>query len=114
MYGFTGVDELYTRIDYVKSGKKMKSLIQKSGFSVKEVQDYLHLSCPQPIYRWFQGKALPTVNHLYALSNLLNVHMEEFFVMQAQNLVLYDLERIAGKKEQKRIQQYHLLAKCAV
>lgn len=44
---------------------------------MQDIQNYLVLSCPQPVYRWFQGKTLPSVDHLYALSRLLGVHMEE-------------------------------------
>lgn len=47
---------------------------------MKEIQELLHLSCPQPVYRWFKGQALPSVDHLYALSKLLCVHMEELLL----------------------------------
>lgn len=51
--------------------------MQRNGYSVKMLQEYLCLSCPQPIYRWIQGKNLPTVEHLYRLSRLFGVHMED-------------------------------------
>ena len=97
---------MYPIVDYIKSGEKMKELFKEAGMSVKEIQEYLHLSCPQPIYRWFKGKTLPTVNHLYALSHLLGVHMEELLVMQSQKIFLYDLERGNERKKKKRMQQY--------
>ena len=43
-------------------------------------QEYLHLSCVQPIYRWCKGLILPSVDHLFTLSELLNVYMEDFLV----------------------------------
>ena len=53
---------------------------------MRDIQKYLHLSFPQSIYRWFKGKILPSVEHLCALSRLLNVHMEEFLVLQEQSM----------------------------
>lgn len=72
--------EIYKNIDLKQSGQKMKWLLRQAGYDVKTVQHYLHLSCPQPIYRWFNGQILPSVDHLYMLSKLLGVHMEEFLV----------------------------------
>ena len=72
-----GTIDVYANIDMEQSGQKIKRMIQKSGYSVKEIQNYLHLSCPQPVYRWFHGQVLPTVDHLLMLSRLLGVHMEE-------------------------------------
>ena len=66
--------EGYPNLDLKQSGNLLRYQIRKSGYSV---QDNLVLSCPQPVYRWFQGKTLPSVDHLYALSRLLGVHMEE-------------------------------------
>ena len=56
--------------------------------SVKDIQMYLNLSCPQPIYRWISGKTLPSVDHLLALSEIFGVHMEEMLVKKQRILVL--------------------------
>lgn len=78
---------MYQPIDQIKTGMKLKKMLETAGYSVKDIQEYLHLSCPQSIYRWFKGKILPSVDHLYALSRLLNVHMEDLLVMQGENIV---------------------------
>ena len=78
---------MYQPIDQIKTGIKLKKMLETAGYSVKDIQEYLHLSCPQSIYRWFKGKILPSVDHLYALSRLLNVHMEDLLVMQGENIV---------------------------
>ena len=71
-------------IDQVKTGIKLKKMLKAAGYEVSDIQKYLHLSCPQSIYRWFKGKTLPSVEHLCALSKLLNVHMEDLLVLQEQ------------------------------
>lgn len=70
----------YPDIDMKKTGLLLKNRIFSAGYSVKDIQEKLGLSCPQPIYRWFKGLILPSVNHLFVLSQLLGVHMEELLV----------------------------------
>lgn len=38
----------YANIDMEKTGQLLKTTIQEAGFNVKYIQEYLHLSCPQP------------------------------------------------------------------
>lgn len=82
---------MYPLIDLEQTGIKLKSMIKAAGYDVKDIQQYLHLSCPQSIYRWFKGKILPSVEHLSALSLLLGVHMEELLVLKKQSVV-YDIQ----------------------
>ena len=67
---------MYEHIDMKKTGILLKYRIEKAGYTVKDIQKILQLSCPQPIYRWFKGMILPSVDHLYVLSRLLKVHMK--------------------------------------
>ena len=67
-------------------GILLKETIEKVGYTVKDIQKILHLSCPQPIYRWFKGIILPSVNHLYVLSRLLKLHMEDLLVPRQENI----------------------------
>ncbi len=73
----------YLSIDLAETGRHLEELINKSGISVKKIQSILHLSCPQPVYRWMRGQMLPTVDHLYVLAKLFSVHMEELLVQKS-------------------------------
>ncbi|MDE7332906.1 MAG: helix-turn-helix domain-containing protein [Lachnospiraceae bacterium] len=77
----------YPGIDMDRTGVHLKKLIRQKGYSVKDIQKMLNLSCPQPIYRWFKGQILPSVDHLFALSRFLDVHMEELLVPREELLV---------------------------
>lgn len=78
--------KIYPNIDMQRTGIRLKEFIQKSGYCVADIQEYLHLSCPQPVYRWFKGMILPSVDHLLMLSELLGVHMEELLVKKQNPL----------------------------
>ena len=64
-------------INPLKIGKNLKRCVDQMGYKVKDIQEYLCLECPQPIYRWFKGSTYPSIHHLYALSCLFGVSMNE-------------------------------------
>ena len=63
-------------IDMVQTGKNIKRLCRVRKISVRELQKYLHLTCIQTVYRWFEGRALPSIDNLLALSRLFGVPIE--------------------------------------
>lgn len=63
-------------VDRKKTGMRLKALLEVHGYTVAMVQEYLGLSCPQTIYRWFEGRNIPSVDNLYAMSYLLKVPMD--------------------------------------
>lgn len=97
----------YPNIDMIKTGKRIKQMIESAGYTPRMIQEELHLSCVQPVYRWYKGQVLPTVDHLLALSDLLKVHMEEFIVKKNPILFLYDVELYNWKDTQKRHKAYN-------
>lgn len=96
---------MYQPIDQVKTGIKLKMMLKAAGYEARDIQEYLHLSCPQSIYRWYKGKILPSVEHLCALSKLLNVHMEDFLVLQGQNTE-DDIAELSGDARAVRLLSY--------
>ena len=60
----------YPVIDIEKTGQNIKHIMQMKEMTVKDIQAFLELSTPQSIYHWFDGRNLPTLDNLYALSEL--------------------------------------------
>lgn len=96
----------YPNIDMQRTGALLKKKVEEAGYTVKELQEKLMLSCPQPIYRWFKGKVLPSINHLYALSQLLHVHMEELLVPESQMHIMINTWQTVPCAELTRIYSY--------
>ncbi|MDR0906005.1 MAG: transcriptional regulator [Oscillospiraceae bacterium] len=57
-------------IDMPATGENISRLRRKHGQSVRDLQEYFGFEQPQAIYKWQWGKALPSVDNLYALSVL--------------------------------------------
>lgn len=106
---------MYENIDMKKTGILLKETIEKNGYTVKDIQKILHLSCPQPIYRWFKGIILPSVDHLYVLSRLLKIHMEDLLVPIQEEISITELHMDCLSSD-KRLYEYWrclCLKKCA-
>ena len=97
----------YPNIDMIETGLKLKRYMDQAGMSVKDIQNTLHLSCPQPIYRWINGKVLPSVDHLLMLSELFDVHMEELLVKKQTISALYDIQQSNIQNIQERCVAYY-------
>ena len=62
------------------TGRKLKSVRERRGLSVREVQNYFGFAAPQAVYSWERGETLPSVDNLYALSFLYDTSMMEMLV----------------------------------
>lgn len=96
----------YPNIDMKMTGLRLKRLISNAGYTVKDIQNYLHLSCPQPVYRWYKGLILPSVDNLFMLSELLNVHMEELLVKKTSEIITYDVVCFHNERSIARCMEY--------
>ena len=67
-------------VDLHMTGKLLRTRLDRAGLSVKQVQKVLGLECPQSIYRWLSGQALPSVENLYVLHRILSGSMEDLIV----------------------------------
>ena len=96
----------YPNIDMQQTGRKLKNIIETSGYTPRMIQEHLHLSCVQPIYRWYKGLILPSVDHLLMLSELLDVHMEDLLIKKNTMSFIYDIEQYNKRAAQRRILLY--------
>lgn len=70
-----GMDR-YPVINRYKTGQNLRWIMEFRGLFVRDVQKYLGLATPQSIYHWFEGRNMPTVDNLYALSELFRVPVD--------------------------------------
>lgn len=82
-------------IDPIATGKNIIRLRVERGMSVRDLQAYFGFEEPQAIYKWQQGKSLPSVDNLYALGALFEVPMEDILVSRTSQLNLFICEQQA-------------------
>ena len=105
------MNESNVSIDLRRTGLKLQRLARQNGFSVKDIQKYLCLSCPQPVYRWYKGSILPSVDNLLRLSELYHVHMEELLVKKYSEDLFEDILLYPNDRQMlyRRLKAYCLL-----
>lgn len=64
-------------IDKMKTGKRLRLLMKWNAITPADIMDYLNLTCVQTVYRWLNGQNIPSVDHLYALSQLFNMRVDD-------------------------------------
>ena len=64
-------------IDLQATGKQIKTLMDASGITVRDLQEIFGFYYPQAVYAWLNGRNLPTVDNLLVLSELFDVPIDE-------------------------------------
>ena len=67
---------MFPQINIKETGINLRRIMDMRGVTPKEVQEYLGLGCVQSVYRWIDGVNMPTIDNLYALSELLQVPID--------------------------------------
>jgi len=83
-------NNIYPYIGMKKTGTLLKKLFESAGYTPKMIQQYLHLSCSQSIYRCYKCLILPLVDHLLMLSELISLHMEDLLVKKQRDKYILD------------------------
>ena len=68
------------RINVIETGKNIKKLMKSKNVKPVDVQVWCGFATVQPIYNWWHGKNLPTVDNLLILSYTLNCRIEDILV----------------------------------
>ena len=77
---------MFPTIEKKETGKRLKKLMIERGYTAKNIQEYLFLGSVQSVYHWFNGASLPTVDNLYALSELFGVPIDDLICGNRMNL----------------------------
>ena len=80
-----GVGDLYRNgdgkmppvINLNETGRKLQKIMRVRGITPKDVIEYLNLTSVQSVYNWFYGNNMPSIDNLYALSELLEVPIDD-------------------------------------
>lgn len=68
-------------IDAAATGERIKTLRKKKGYTVDELCDIFFIS-PQAVYKWQNGKALPSLDNMLVLCDIFGVKVEDIVVRE--------------------------------
>lgn len=85
----------YPTINMKMTGYNLKTICKDKNITIKDIQAFLSLSCVHTIYKWFRGESLPSIDHLYALQELLSVSINEMIVGSLNYSGLYIIKKLS-------------------
>lgn len=71
-------------VDLVATGQRIKKLRKERNLRVEDISEYLGFTTGQAVYKWQKGACLPDINNLLALSQILEVSMEDILVVYGE------------------------------
>ena len=92
-----------TTIDKAKTGQQIRLLMEKRGVTVRDVKNALSLACD-----WLDGQSMPTLDNLYALSDLLKVPMDMLVCGNRR----YDPKKDIPEGAERLFRYYRLIQEC--
>lgn len=94
---------MFPIIDRKRTGIRLRRIMDERGLSVKDVQQYLELGSVQSVYHWLNGLSMPTIDNLYALSELFQMPIDDLVCGNRDNVFAYksgsQCERISAYYE---------------
>ncbi len=68
---------IFAVLDAKKTGARIKELRKENHLTVEEVSLFMGFESVQAVYKWQRGESLPTIDNLYALSQLFRTSVDD-------------------------------------
>lgn len=94
---------MYPIIDKKATGNRIKGIMELKNISVKDLKEYLGLSCVQSIYHWLDGTCLPTIDNLYAMRQLFGTTVDAMICGNRRTVVLQEMDA-----RNRRLYEYYV------
>lgn len=75
------MEPVYVSIQMELTGKRIRELLKKNGYTVRDVQGAMGFTSPQAVYKWLYGQSLPSVDNLVVLSKILHTSIDSILVV---------------------------------
>ena len=83
---------IYLSIQQQATGNRIRELLRKNGYTVKDIQEAMGFENPQAIYKWISGRSLPSIDNFLILSKVLHTSIEDILVIDGDIVVFYGRE----------------------
>ena len=90
---------IYLSIQQKATGERIRELLLKYGYSVKDIQEVMGFENPQAVYKWLSGKSLPSLDNLLILSKVLHTSIEDILVIDGDIVRLWSCYLIFYKNQ---------------
>lgn len=82
---------VYLSIQQKATGERIRELLKKNGYTVKDIQKFMGFENPQAIYKWILGRSLPSIDNFLILSKVLHTSIEDILVVDGDVVRLWGI-----------------------
>lgn len=82
---------VYLSIQQKATGERIRELLKKNGYTVKDIQKFMGFENPQAIYKWISGRSLPSIDNFLILSKVLHTSIEDILVVDGDVVRLWGI-----------------------
>lgn len=97
---------MFPLINKRETGINLRRIMDRRGITVKEVQQYLELASVQSVYHWLNGLSMPTIDNLYALSELFQIPIDKM-VCGNRAPIVQDISSKLKDERDRRLYVYY-------
>ncbi len=73
----------YPAVNTYETGKNIARICEENGLTIRDIAILLNVS-RQSVYKWFNGKCLPSLDNLLILSHLFDMSLHDILVCDAK------------------------------
>ena len=99
-------DNMFPVINLRETGVNLHRIMDKRGITPKDIKEFLNLGSIQTVYNWCNGLNMPTIDNLYALSQLLEVPIDEI-ICGNRNAIIPEPIVIIENPRDRRLYAYY-------
>lgn len=78
------VNRMNISINMEKTGANIKRVIKESGYTMLEIMEITGITTEQAIYKWYNGKSIPSLETLLILCKLFGLRIMELLVLDGK------------------------------
>lgn len=82
---------VYLSIQQKATGERIRELLKKNGYTVKDIQKFMGFENPQAIYKQISGRSLPSIDNFLILSKVLHTSIEDILVVDGDVVRLWGI-----------------------
>ena len=105
---------MFPTINLRETGINLRRIMDKRGITPKDIKEYLNLGSIQTIYNWCNGFNMPTIDNLYALSQLLQVPIDEMICGNRKEIIPEPIVVIENPRDRRLYAYYKQLNRVLV
>lgn len=103
---------MFPAINLKETGINLRRIMDKRGISAKDIQEYLNLASVQSVYNWCNGSNMPTIDNLYALSQLFQLPIDA--IVRGNRKAIIPEPIIMDARERRLWMYYRKISELAV